>query len=230
MLRAIVAALILAALLPVAAAPPAAHGRPKAIFNGRDLTGWEGDPRLWSVQDGAITGITTPENRIEQNSFLLWKGGTLKDFDLRLKFRLRNHNSGVQYRSKDLGEWRVGGYQADIAEETYTGILYEERGRGILAQVGEKVVIGSDGKPRKTGTVGDAERIKAAIRKGEWNEYRITARGNRLIQAINGKVTIEAVDEDPDHRAMEGILALQLHAGPPMMVQFKEIRLQTFAR
>ena len=141
------------------------------LFNGRDLTGWSGDARFWSVRDGAITGITTPDNPARGNTFLIWKGGVVKDFELRAKFRLQGGNSGIQYRSKDMGNWVVGGYQADLDDaNTYTGILYEERGRGILAKVGEKVTIGADGKPLATGSVGVAQEIIAAINKGDWNQ------------------------------------------------------------
>ena len=146
---------------------------------------------------------------------------------LRAKFRLEGNNSGIQYRSKDLGEWRVGGYQADMdAANTYTGILYEERGRGILANVGTKSTVRPNGEVQVTGSVGDPAEIKAAIKKDGWNEYHITARGNHLVHEINGKVTAELIDDEEAKRAMEGILALQLHAGPPMTVRFKDIRLK----
>jgi hypothetical protein len=197
------------------------------LFNGKDLTGWSGDPRFWSVKDGCITG-STRENKAEGNTFLIWKAGTLKDFELRAMWRLENHNSGIQYRSKDLGKWVVGGYQADMdGENTYTGICYEERGRGIVAQVGQKVTLGENGKPTVTGKTGDAKEIKAGIKKaGEWNEYVITCKGNHLVQKLNGNVTVDITDNDEKHRMMEGILALQLHAGPAMLVQFKDITLK----
>ena len=215
-----------AAHLVPAPARAAEEEKPQSLFNGKDLTGWDGDPRLWSVQDGAITGLTTQEKPAQGNTFLLWRGGTLKDFELRLAWRLENHNSGIQYRSKDCGKWVVHGYQADIDESnTYTGILYEEGGRGIVATVGQKVTVGPDGKPKVTGTVSDPKDVKAAIMK-DWNEYVITARGNHLVQKINGIVTVDVTDDDEKGRAMEGILAFQLHAGPPMKVQFKDIMLK----
>ena len=219
--------LLLAIALSCAAGALAAQEGAVSLFNGKDLSGWDGDPKFWSVKDGAITGVSTAENPVKVNTFLIWKGGTLKNFELRAKYRLEGNNSGIQYRSKDLGEWRVGGYQADMdAANTYTGILYEERGRGILANVGTKSTVGPDGKVQVTGSVGDPAEIKAAIRKDGWNEYRITARGNHLVHEINGKVTAEFTDDDEAKRSMEGILALQLHQGPPMTVQFKDIRLK----
>lgn len=203
-----------------------ARGRTISPFNGRDFTGWDGDPRFWTVEDGMITARTTRENPTQGNTFLIWRGGTVRDFELSVKFRIVGGNSGIQYRSKDLGNWMVGGYQADFeAGDRFTGIVYEERGRGILGNVGEKATVGPDGKPRKAGTVGDAKELLASVRKEQWNEYVVTAVGNHLVHAINGRVTAEVMDEDPARRAAEGILALQLHAGPPMLVQFKDIRL-----
>jgi len=197
------------------------------LFNGKDLSGWEGDPKFWSVKDGAITG-STRENKTSGNTFLIWRGGKVKDFELRAMWRLENHNSGIQYRSKDMGNFVVGGYQADMdGNNTFTGICYEERGRGIIAQVGQKVELNENEKPKVVGTTGDAKEIKAGIKKaGEWNEYIITAKGNHLVQKLNGNVTIEITDNDTKKRMMEGILALQLHAGEPMLVQFKEITLK----
>lgn len=197
------------------------------LFNGKDLSGWEGDSKFWSVKDGCITG-STRETKTNGNTFLIWRGGKLKDFELRVMWRLENHNSGIQYRSKDMGNFVVGGYQADMdGGNNYTGICYEERGRGIIAQVGQKVELNENEKPKAVGSTGDAKQIKAGIKKaGEWNEYIITAKGNHLVQKLNGNVTIEITDNDTKKRAMEGILALQLHAGDPMLVQFKEITLK----
>ena len=219
--------LLVAIVLACAAGAPEAQEGTVSLFNGRDLAGWDGDPKFWTVKDGAITGVSTAENPVKTNTFLIWKGGKVKNFELWAKFRLEGNNSGIQYRSKDLGEWRVGGYQADMdAANTYTGILYEERGRGILANVGTKSTVRPNGQVQVTGSVGDPAEIKAAIRKDDWNEYRITARGNHLVHEINGKVTAELIDEDEAKRAMEGVLALQLHSGPPMTVRFKDIRLK----
>jgi hypothetical protein len=199
----------------------------KAIFNGKDLTGWDGDPRFWSVKDGAITGMTTVEVPAQGNTFLIWRGGVLKDFELRLAFRMENHNSGIQYRSKDRGKWVVNGYQADMDDSNaYTGGLYEEGGRGIVATPGQKVTVGPDGKPKVAGATADPKAIKDAIKAKDWNTFAIVARGNHLVHKINGLVTADVTDDDEKHRAMEGILAFQLHAGPPMKIQFKDIALK----
>lgn len=215
-----------ACLAPVLAPPPARAQAARPLFNGRDLSGWEGDPRFWSVRDGAITGETTPEKVTPQNTFLIWRGGRLRDFDLKVRWRIRGGNSGIQLRSRDLGNWVVGGYQADFEDgTTWTGVAYEERGRGLLAPLGQKATIGAGGKPVALGDVGDPAAVRAAVRSGDWNEYHITMRGNHWIQRINGVPCAEVVDNDEAGRAMEGILALQLHAGPPMTVQFRDILL-----
>jgi hypothetical protein len=230
---------LLAALVCSAAAEE------KSLFNGKDLDGWEGNPKLWSVEDGAITGRTGDEGdtKIKHNTFLVWKGGTVGDFELTLKYRISaKGNSGVQYRSKLKGQGDfgpiVGGYQADFeGGKTYSGILYEEGGRGILAQRGQQtkiVPVAKDpadpkAKPFKvevTGSTGDSNEIQAAIKAEDWNDYRIVAKGNRLQHYINGKLTVDVTDEDTERAAKEGILALQIHQGPAMQVQFKDLVLK----
>jgi hypothetical protein len=215
----------------------------KAIFNGTDLTGWEGNKTLWSVQDGAITGITPPDpadqkkGLIKHNTFLVWKAGKVGDFELTLKYRIEDGNSGIQYRSKELepGEFGpiISGYQADFeAGQKYSGILYEEKGRGILAERGQKTTIkpAADGgkKPvvEVTGSVGDSAAIQASIKSEDWNEYKIIAKGNHVQHFINGKQTVDVTDEDAANAPKEGLLALQIHQGPPMMVQFKDLLLK----
>jgi len=223
------------------AVPAAAPDEPGfvPIFNGKDLTGWDGDPRLWSVKDGVIRGETTQENPARGNTFCAWRGGTLKDFILKIRFRIQNGNSGIQYRSKEFDKWRVGGYQAAVCNGVpAVGFLYHEGGRGGLVNVGDFVVIDKDGKKDVVGKVADKDAlIKAGYYKDkDWNEYIIIAQGNYLRQYLNGYPTIALIDEDrladpkdPNDRkgaAREGILALQTHAGPPMVVEFKDIRLK----
>lgn len=206
-----------------------------SLFNGRNLDGWEGNPDLWSVRDGTITGETKADPKLKHNTFLVWKGGPVDDFELRLSYRIVKGNSGIQYRSKVTEQGAqgpiVGGYQADFeAGTTYSGILYEERGRGILAQRGQKTRITAheSGKHKieVTGSVGDSQQIQAAIKNEDWNDYVITARGNHLVHMINGKVTIDVTDDDAARATKSGVLALQIHVGPPMTVQFKNIRIK----
>ncbi len=199
----------------------------KSLFSGTDLSGWDGNPKFWSVKDGVITGQTTVENPTQGNTFLIWRNGTVEDFELRLSYRIVGGNSGIQYRSKDLGNWVAGGYQADFeAGKMFSGIVYEEKGRGILAKRGEKAVVGADGKPKVVGSVGNSDEIQAAIKNEDWNDYVVTALDNHLIHKINGRVTADLTDDQPDKRSSSGILALQLHAGPPMLVQFRNVQLK----
>ena len=201
-----------------------------AIFDGKSLDGWDGNPEFWRVEEGAIVGQTTKEKPTKANTFLIWKGGEVGDFTLKAKFKIEGGNSGIQYRSKDKGKWVANGYQADIdATGRYMGILYEEGGRGILAERGTTVVIPAGGKPqvqKDANKAADAKEIVAKLKKDDWNDYEITAKGNHLVQKINGMVTVDVTDNDEAKRAMNGILALQLHQGPPMKVQFKEILLK----
>lgn len=199
----------------------------KPIFNGKDLSGWDGNPKFWSVKEGAITGETTAENPTQGNTFLIWRDGTVDDFEFRCSFKLSAHNSGIQYRSKDFGNWVVGGYQADMeGGDTYTGILYEERMRGILAERGQHVELSDGGKKTVVGSVGDRREIQAVVKKQQWNEYQIIARGTRLVQRINGVTTVLVTDNDTKNQVFSGLLALQLHAGAPMQVQFKDMRIK----
>jgi hypothetical protein len=231
---------VLSALLVFATVAFAGEIQP---FNGKDLSGWEGNMDLWSVQDGAITGKTPadPANPgksiLKHNTFLVWRGGTVGDFELTCKYRIVAGNSGIQYRSKELPKGEFGpiisGYQADFeAGPKYSGILYEEKGRGILALRGKKTTIkpGSDAKKptvEETGSTGNPDEIQAAIKSEDWNEYKIVARGNHLQHFINGKQTIDVTDEDTANAPKEGLLALQIHVGPPMTVQFKDIVIKT---
>lgn len=221
--------LLVVALIATRLTAPAAEEGFRPLFNGRDLTGWDGDRRYWSVRDQCIRGESTLAALPVGNTFLIWRGGTLKDFELRLKFRLRNGNSGVQYRARDLGKWVVSGYQAEIENKPgKVGFLYEEKGRGWLARVGEKVEAGPTGKPK---VIGELATQKALIAQGyyrvaDWNEYRIVARGNHVQHWLNGFQTIDFTDNDPARLALEGLLALQIHAGPPMLVEFKGILLK----
>ncbi len=230
---------LLTPLLALAALCATVSAEDKNLFNGKDLTGWKGLD-YWSVKDGFITGQTTKEHPAKGNTFLVWEG-EVADFEMTFQYRIMDvngkgegfGNSGVQYRSKVVDEVKfvVGGYQADFeCGKTYSGILYEERGRGILAKRGEKVVIHEGKDPKKpklevTGSVGKSDEIQAKIKAADWNEYRIVAQGGHLQHFINGVQTIDVTDETAVG-AKKGVLALQLHAGTAMTVQFKDIILK----
>ena len=200
------------------------------LFDGQSLAGWEGDPAIWRVEDGAIVGQTTAENPLTKNTFLVWRQGLVDDFELAVTYRLTGGNSGVQYRSremKDVGEFVVGGYQADFeAGPKYSGILYEERGRGILAERGRRITLTPEGEKVPGEPIGAAEELQKLIKPGDWNDLRIVARGSRLQHFINGQLMSETIDEQLDKRRMEGILALQVHVGPPMKLEVKDVRLK----
>jgi hypothetical protein len=226
-------------LLALLALASTAAAEDKQLFNGKDLTGWAGLD-FWSVKDGAIVGQTTKEHPTKGNTFLVYKD-EVADFELTFKYRITDvngksdgfGNSGVQYRSKltDAKGFVVSGYQGDFeCGKTYSGILYEEKGRGILAKRGEKVVVKEGADPKKpklevTGTLGKTEEIQAKIKPADWNEYRIVAQGGHLQHFINGVQTIDVTDETAIG-AKKGILALQLHAGQPMKVEFKDLVLK----
>jgi len=197
----------------------------KSIFNGKDLSGWDGDPQFWSVEDGAITGRTTEASPAKENTFIFWRQGELDDFELRLSFRLINGNSGIQIRSREIKKWVAGGYQADMESSGgWTGALYDEQGRGPLATRGQKTVINEKGE-KQSESIGDAAELLAVVKKDDWNEYAVIARGPHFVEKINGRVMSEAIDNDAKS-LRSGKLALQIHVGPPMTVQFKDIRLK----
>jgi putative heme-binding domain-containing protein len=198
-----------------------------SIFNGQDLTGWEGKPSWWHVEDGALTAQSTLEKPCAKHNYLIWRGGQPADFELRLRFRLQGGNSGIQFRSRELPDWDTSGYQADMdAEDQYTGGVYEHT-RGVIAPRGQKVAIAPDGS-RQVTSLGDPAELRKHWKLEDWNDYRIIARGSELTLFINGVMTAQADDRQTNQAASRGILAFQMHPGPPMKVQFKDVRLKTF--
>jgi len=210
-----------------------------SIFDGKTLKGWDGDPRLWSVKDGVIRGETTKENPAHGNTFCVWRDGKLRDFILKIQFRIQNGNSGIQYRSKEHDKWRINGYQAEVENNPgKVGFLYHEGGRGWLVNVGDFMVIDEGGKKNVVSKVADVNALKEKgyYKDKDWNEYIIIAQGNYLRHYLNGYPTMALIDNDkptdpadPNDRKgsiREGLLALQIHAGPPMVVEFRDIRIK----
>jgi len=209
----------------------------RSIFNGKDLTGWDGDPRLWSVRDGAIHGETTAENPAKGNTFIIWKGGKTKDFDLRLSFRCNaTNNSGIQYRSKHITDgkvpnnWVVRGYQHEIRNEnklpSVSSFIYDEGGkRGRLCLVGEKATWEPSGQKVERKDLIDQAGFEKLFKLDDWNDVAIIARGNHIRHYLNGRLVVDFTDNDPQLALSEGILALQLHAGKPMWAEYKNIRI-----
>lgn len=201
------------------------------LFDGKSLKNWDGNPEFWSVVDGAIVGQTTAEKPTKGNTFLIYRGGDVADFELRLEFQINGGNSGIQYRSEEAGKWVIKGYQADFdAAGGWTGTLYEEKGRGVLAKRGAKVEVTAEGKKNALGTTAEEKAIVESIKKDDWNSYTIIAKGNHLQQIVNGNVTVDLVDHEESKRKMSGLLALQLHAGPPMTVKFRNIRIKKLSQ
>jgi hypothetical protein len=217
------------------------HTGYESIFDGT-LKGWDGDPKFWRAEHGEIVGQTTPDNKLEENTFIIWRGGEPADFELKLEYRISATNSGIQIRSVQLppgspdgrggsikGKWVLKGYQADIDfENRYTGQIYEERGRGFLAMRGQMAFVNPAGEPKVLGSlqVGDDD-LKGIIKATDWNQVHVLARGNRIVEVLNGHVTSILIDEDAKARMMKGLMGFQMHVGEPMKVEFRNIWLKT---
>jgi hypothetical protein len=207
----------------------------KQIFDGKSLAGWDCDPDFWRTENGAMVGETKADHQPKQNIFCIWKGGSPADFELKMQYKLTGEtgNSGVQYRSVELPEvakWVLKGYQADIdGKQQYTGQIYEERNRGFLALRGQ-IAYASEGK--KVGSIGSTganDELKSIIKIDDWNDIHIIARGNTLVQLINGRVMAMLVDDDKANRKMDGEIGIQLHkTAAAMKIETRNIRLKTF--
>ena len=211
-------------LLLTLALPAFAEEGFKPLFNGKDLTGGAAEPGLWKVEDGVLVGTSEP-GKPKTNSFLIWNG-TAKNFELRATIKVvGDNNSGVQYRSRRLPEitpWTILGYQCDVhPTEVHTGMTYEERGRGIFGYNGVDVVMDPTGQRWQ---VGERPRVQADI--SQWNEFTVIARGNRLEHKVNGQTTSVFIDHDEKGRALDGLIAIQLHAGNPHKTYVKQVLLK----
>ena len=202
----------------------------KKIFNGTSLEGWKGDTKVWKVVDNAIVGENTAENPIPSNTFLIYDNDQPGDFELVADFRISaSGNSGIQYRSATVDSlpFTLKGYQADFdGNNVYTGQNYEERGRGFLAKRGEVAVLEKDSEPQITSMIANPDSLKSLIRSGDWNEIRIVAKDNRLRHFINGNLMSDVTDNDANKRKLKGLIGFQVHAGPPMKVEYRNIRIK----
>lgn len=200
------------------------------IFDGKSLNGWEGDSRYWRVEDGEIVGEVTPTTLLKQNNFLIWRGGQPGNFELKVQFRISaKGNSGVNYRSEEITgtKYLLRGYQADIdGENRYTGQNYEERGRTFLAPRGTITYAAKGQKPAVIAQIASTDDLKQFVKNGDWNDYAIIARGNVLIHVLNGHVMCEVIDEDTEHRKMSGLIGVQVHVGPPMKIEYRNMLLK----
>jgi len=174
------------------------------LFNGKNLDGWDGDPRLWKAQDGMIIG-STEGAPLEYNSFLMTKK-SYANFILKAQAKLRNHNSGIQFRSEEVPglRWAVRGYQADMAEDNYWGCIYDERGeRGVMVN-------------------GWKDKAEKVVKLKDWNDIELLCDGDHINLKVNGLETADLHDS----AKLDGIIALQLHKGPPMQVYFRNLEIK----
>jgi hypothetical protein len=218
----------------------------KSLFNGKTLKGWDGVDRFWRVEGGAIVGQTTEDNKTEKNTFLIYRDGNFGNFELRFQFQVEGGNSGVQYRSEDIGNHVMKGLQADFEprwhvdkkdpsappSDRFTGMFFEENGRMFMGQRGDVVIVRANPenpkKPRieKIGSVGDAAELEKVIHRDGWNDYTVIADGNKYIHMVNGVVLSIGIDEDELNFKKDGLLGFQLHAGVPIKIQVKNIRIR----
>lgn len=199
------------------------------IFDGT-LKDWYGDPVYWRAENGMLVGEVRPDTLLKRNTFIIWRGGDVADFELKLQYRVSAEgNSGINYRSSEVPEvkWAMRGYQADIdGKDQWSGQNYEERGRTFLAYRGQSVIMKPGAGPEISKVLGDRAELQKQVRKEEWNEVHIVARGNLLQHFTNGVLMAEVRDEDPDKRSSKGLLGVQVHTGPPMKIEFRNIRLK----
>ena len=204
------------------------------IFDGKSFAGWEGDPKYWRVEDGCMVGEITPETIVKSNTFIIWRGGSPKDFELKADYRITSGgNSGINYRSVVVpdkvtpsNKFAMRGYQADIdGQNRYTGQNYEEKGRLFLATRGQITHVVGGRKPIVLSTLGDPAELAKAINAG-WNSYHLIIRGNVLMHTLNGRLMCVVIDDDAPNRMSEGLIGVQVHVGPPMKVEYRNFRLK----
>ena len=216
------------------------------LFDGKSLKGWEGDANYWRVENGCLVGEITPDKLLKSNSFIIWQGGQPADFELIVECRITvDGNSGINYRSTKVTDTphALKGYQADIdGKNRYTGQNYEERGRTTLAYRGQKTEINPLEKPganvrddvknnawtglKVTESLGNIDSLKSRIKNEDWNEIHLVVKGNRLQHFVNGVLMSDVTDNDTANRTMKGLLGVQVHVGPPMKVEYRNIRLK----
>jgi hypothetical protein len=227
------AALLFAVCALEAQVKPLPESGFRPMFDGKTLSGWDCDPAFWRAANGEIVGETTKAHQPEQNTFCIWKGGSPGDFELRLQYKLTGAtgNSGIQYRSVELpsvAKWVMKGYQADIdGAQEYTGQVYEERGRGFLALRGQISNAVEGGVVGTIGATGTAAELRRLIKDNDWNELDIIARGNTLVQMMNGRAMSVVVDDDAANRRMDGEIGIQLHKlDEGMKIEVRNIRIR----
>lgn len=223
--------ILLAWPVAVGLAQDASEAGFESIFDGQTLNDWDGDPNYWRVEDGKLVGVVTPDTILDRNTFIIWRGGEVADFELRLDYRISDSgNSGINYRSLELPDlpYAMRGYQADLhGGDRYTGNAYEERGRTFLALRGQKTVVEAEAVATVIERFGSPDDLQALIRKEDaWNEVIVLARGRHVQHYFNGRLFAEFIDNDTIAGRRRGLLGVQVHVGPPMRVEFRNIRLK----
>lgn len=218
----------------------------KSLFNGETLAGWDGVSDFWRVENGAIIGETTEETKAPHNTFLIYREAEFGDFELRFRYKVEGYNSGVQYRSTDEGDHVMKGLQADFEArwhgdekepdmpkaDKFSGMFFEEKGRMFMGQRGDVVIVrGNPDEPlkpkiEKIASVGDPTELETHIKRDDWNDYTVIANGNQFVHIINGRVMSIGIDEDPLNFREAGLIGFQLHSGPPMRIEVKDIRIR----
>jgi Domain of Unknown Function (DUF1080) len=206
------------------------------IFDGKTLAGWEGNPTYWRVENGALTGEITAQTVIKSNTFIIWRGGRPKDFELKLDYRITPEgNSGINYRSTVVpdpvtpeNKFAMRGYQCDLdGRKRYPGNNYEEKGRLFLAVRGQVTHVVGGRPPILLSSFGDADALAAHV-TDDWNAVHLIIRGNTLAHMINGRLMSVVIDDDAPNRPVDGLIGVQVHVGPPMKVEYRNIRLKTW--
>jgi len=216
------------------------------IFDGQTLTDWEGDPTYWRVEDGTLVGEVTPSTLLKRNTFIIWRGGTTRDFEFKAEYLITEEgNSGINYRSEEVVDvpFALAGYQCDIdGKNRYTGMNYEERKRTTLANPGKIVVLESlpaAGMPlsdhisknqwvpaKETGQTGIIEELKSQIKSNDWNQIHIIVQGSRMRHYVNGNLMSDVTDNDKEHQQFAGLLGVQVHVGPPMRIAYRNMMIR----
>ncbi|MDQ6665810.1 MAG: DUF1080 domain-containing protein [Acidobacteriota bacterium] len=206
------------------------------MLDGKTLAGWEGDPKYWRIENGILTGEITPRTLIKSNTFIVWRGGSPKDFELKADYRITSGgNSGINYRSvivPDLvtpaNQFAMRGYQADIdGHNVYTGQNYEEKGRLFLALRGQMTHVVGGRKPIILSSLGSSTELASVI-TNDWNSYHLIIRGNTLMHILNGRLMSLTIDDDEANRKSDGLIGVQVHVGGPMKVEYRNFRLKQF--
>lgn len=195
-----------------------------SMFNGKDLAGWEGKEGGWWVEDGALTSESTLEKPCKKHHYLYWKTAEPADFIMRFQYRIVGGNSGIQFRSEPRPNFDTWGYQADIEDgDEWTGCLFQHDRGGVVMR-GFKATIDKAGS-REEEAFADPAVLLKTVRKRDWNDYEIAAKGSHITLRINGKLMCEVDDRDANYSREKGLIALQMHPGPPMKIQFKNLRI-----